>query len=136
VLVQNEWSSLAVVASSISGRDLVERDDLATLGAEPRQLHLAAAVVDDRFLGVLDPVECGRVTEPLAEVPVRADDADEPEHSDGRERSEEERGIARTALRAAPPRPRPRRLPPVHAAGLAPCEAGLHVPTDSSILGP
>ena len=44
--VQKSLSSIAVVASSISRRDLVERDDLALELAEARQLDLAGPIVD------------------------------------------------------------------------------------------
>ena len=72
-------------------RDLVERDDVALLAGERRELDLAGPVVDRRLLVELDVVEdLLRVGEVLAVVRERAHRAGEADEAGDEERGEEE----------------------------------------------
>ena len=72
-------------------RDLVERHDVALRVAEPRELHLAGPVVDDRLLGEDGLVHVrGRLEVIRRERRVRADDRDRADRAEAGEEGQDD----------------------------------------------
>ena len=125
--VQKSLSSIAVVASIISGGIWSNVDELAAEDAEPGELHRAGPVVDDR--GLLE-AESRRARSPgsvqvAAVVGVGADRADEAHPAEDEEaREQEERDGERRAAGGATSTSAPRGT--VAAVALTPLEGCLH----------